>query len=98
LTRRCLALATLVLRFAAAATAADTGERLKEVQKKIEDTKKEAKSIEEKTQGALGEMDRLDRSISDRERRVAALAADIRAAKTIRTTTGLGLIRITKMF
>jgi len=73
--------AALVLRLASVAPAAAPGEQLKEVEKKIEDTAKEAKSIEEKTEGALGEVDRLDRSISEREQRVTGLAADIRAAK-----------------
>ena len=64
--------------------AAGSGDRLKEVEKKIQDTVKEAKSIEAKTEGALSEVDRLDRSISDRERRVADLAAEIRTARSRR--------------
>jgi murein hydrolase activator len=74
---------SLVL-FAVTVAAADRTERLKEVEKKIEETEAEAKSIQAKTDDALGEVDRLDRSISDRERRVAALAADIKSARSRR--------------
>jgi septal ring factor EnvC (AmiA/AmiB activator) len=69
---------------AGAVAAADQSERLKEVEKRIEQTEAEAKSIQAKTDDALGEIDRLDRSISDRERRVASLAADIKSARARR--------------
>ena len=77
----------LVLAFsllvAVAAAAADRAS-LKEVEKRIEETEREAKAIHEKTEDALGDVDRLDRSISDHERRLTALAADIRGAKSRR--------------
>jgi septal ring factor EnvC (AmiA/AmiB activator) len=77
------AILSLVL-CAGAAAAPDESERLKEVEKKIEETEAEAKSIQAKTDDALGEVDRLDRSINDRERRVASLAADIKSARSRR--------------
>jgi murein hydrolase activator len=59
-------------------------ERLKEVEQKIEQAEKEAKSIAEEAEGVLGEMDKLDRSINGREHRVRELAAEVRAAQARR--------------
>lgn len=65
----------------AAFAAADPAERLKAVEQKIEEAEKEAKSVADQAQGMLGEMDKLDRSISSRGRKLRGLAAEIRAAE-----------------
>jgi septal ring factor EnvC (AmiA/AmiB activator) len=59
----------------------DRAERLKEVEQRIEQAEKEAESIAARAEGVLGEMDRLDRSINGRERKVRDLAAEARAAQ-----------------
>ncbi len=63
----------------AAAPAAD--DRLKDVQKKIEDAEHAARSIADQTQGALGEIDTLDRSIATHERRLKTMADGMRTAE-----------------
>lgn len=65
----------------AALGAADPDERLEAVEREIEAAEKEAKSIADRTQSMLDEMDKLDRSISSRARRLADLAVEIRAAQ-----------------
>jgi murein hydrolase activator len=64
-----------------AALGADSTERLKDVQQQIERAEREARSIEKKTAGVLGEIEELDRSIAEREDRVNDLAAGIRSAQ-----------------
>jgi len=73
------ALATLSV--AAAISAGDSADRLKEVEQKIQRTEKEAKSIEAQAEGVLGEIDTVDRSISDHARRLRDLTTEIRAAQ-----------------
>jgi len=75
----CAALLTLAVLPALAQP--DRVERLKEVEQKIEQAEKEAESIAAQAESILGEMDRLDRSINGRERRVRQLAAEARAAQ-----------------
>lgn len=76
-----IAALALAAGFALAVAAAEHGDRLKEVERKIEEAEKEAKSIEAKAEDALGQMERFDRSIGDREQRLATLAGDIRSAR-----------------
>jgi murein hydrolase activator len=59
----------------------DRAERLKAVERKIRQAEQEAESIAERTEGVLGELEKLDRSIGVRERRVRELAGEARAAR-----------------
>jgi murein hydrolase activator len=61
--------------------ATDSGDRLKAIEQEIRKTEKQAKSIESETGSILGEMERLDRSISERQERLRELSADVRAAE-----------------
>jgi septal ring factor EnvC (AmiA/AmiB activator) len=74
-------LALSVVSVVPASGADDAAERLKEVERKIQQAEEEAKSIEAQAQGVLGEIDTVDRSINDHERRLRNLAAEIRAAQ-----------------
>jgi murein hydrolase activator len=59
----------------------DSADRLKEVERKIQQTEKEAQSIEVQAEGVLGQIDAIDRSISEHQRRLRDLAAEIRATQ-----------------
>ena len=61
--------------------ATDPAERLKAMQQRIEEAEKEAKSFAAQAEGMLGDMDKLDRSISSRGRRLADLTVEIRGAE-----------------
>ena len=74
--------------------AEQSADRLKNVQQRIRRTEDEAKSLESKAEGALGEMEKLDRSISARERAVAEVAADIRSARARKETAERALARL----
>ena len=74
--------------------AEESADRLKDVQRRIRRTQDEAKSLESKAEGALGEMETLDRSISARERTVAELAAEIRSARARKETAERALARL----
>jgi septal ring factor EnvC (AmiA/AmiB activator) len=65
----------------ASALGADSADRLKDVERRIERAEQEAQSIKKKTEGVLGEIEDLDRSIATSEATVADLALEIRSAQ-----------------
>ena len=65
----------------ATAIGGDSADRLKEVERKIQQTEKETQSIEAQAQGVLGQIDAIDRSISEHQRRLRDLTDEIRATQ-----------------
>jgi murein hydrolase activator len=76
-----LLLSALASLSVATAIGGDSADRLKEVERRIEQTEKEAQSIEAQAEGVLGQIDAIDRSISEHQRRVRDLAAEIRVTQ-----------------
>jgi len=82
--RRSLPVAVAAVACAAAVFAATdkSTQRLKDVEQRIRRTQDEAKALESKAEGVLGEAEALDRSIAGRERALRDLDAGMRAART----------------
>jgi septal ring factor EnvC (AmiA/AmiB activator) len=65
----------------ASADGADSAAKLKDLERQIERTEQETRSIEKRAEGVLGEIEELDRSIAAREQRLKVLAAEMRSAQ-----------------